>query len=335
MSERLLYALSSRGSFKLDEFYDILSREWNVTDGDERAVQTDKRLECTRFFEALCFAEVDWTQRKIYASPTGWALLPKPGLPAAVLVGGRSPSLLREIRKRSRSSAKNISLHEEARHWMDGAFPSLVLATGSSMDALAEFCAPEGGFNIGEPAAWAISKAGLSLDAVVATMKFTIHGEPNWRRAFFDVEKMRFLPDGKPCGESRFSAYTDPKTQQRLHVIWKDRDGAIISRDWGRYHAFREAGRQVLFYNGVKKAMAIPATAPLPPLLLRAAAMCSARVPVRTFLPMELRGMKLEMPYNVLLFIPEAVAGMVAKKAGQELVSWDMPGVNGSDYVRY
>ncbi len=125
MSDRLLYILSAKGSMRHDDFYEVMSRDWSSPAATpmHAVVRADRRLEFVRFFEALGFCEVDWEKRKIFAVPPAWFLLPAEGLPAAVLIGGRSPALMKSIRAISKSALAEIQLVEhagrgQARHFL-------------------------------------------------------------------------------------------------------------------------------------------------------------------------------------------------------------------------
>lgn len=334
MSNRLLYALSAKGVFKIEEFYEAISREWGSIDASDEGVQLDRRLEYVRMFDALGFSETNWGRRQIYATPTTWALLPTFGLPTAALVGGRSPSLLSEIRKEGRLMAGDINLQMEERSWMSGTFPKLVLATGSSMELLLEFCKKSGGLLNTESAAWMLANSATSLSDLVLGMKYNVHGEPqNWRRSVFDVDRGRFVPESQSCGHSFYASYTNPTSLQKIHVSWNGDVGAEVPRDWGRYLSFNQAGKQVLGFDSSRQAMSVPATAPLPPILLRALAMCSARLPIRKNKMAELSVSHEETPYNIFLSVPRRIANMVSEKLGQQLVDWDIPEANGSVHV--
>lgn len=328
MSERLLYTVSAKGSMRRDEFYDAMSRDWMLSAGaaPESGHKSDRRLEILRLFEALGFCEIDWETRKIYAIPPAWFMLTTPGLPAVVLVGGRSPGLMKNVRAACKALRPQIHLSEGSRAWAGAAFPSMVIVRSSNREALSKLAEMTVPLRGDLPGSWSLLSACSGLQELVSTLKYDVLSDPvGWPKRTFDISRLLFQSPEMPGLQAGvLHAFTNPVSQARMHVVWKDGRGAQVHRDWGRYFALHAAGRNVLFYSKSARAFAVPVTAPLPALIQRSIALCAGSLPKQVVITSGPGSGQLELPYNVFPGVPSAIANLAADKVKQELQAWDL-----------
>ncbi len=100
MSNQLIYAMSTKGSLKIDEFNEIFTMVYSLSSiGDEVIADINMRLQVIRTLDSLGYCEFDFDKRMVYMCKPSLILLPTFGLPKAVLVGARTPALAKKLRR--------------------------------------------------------------------------------------------------------------------------------------------------------------------------------------------------------------------------------------------
>ena len=92
MSNELIYAMSTLGEIKLEDFYALLNSITIAEIREEESLGMDFRQHIIRLLDSLGYCEFDFEKRKVFMCPPSLVRLPSPGLPKAVLVGARNPS---------------------------------------------------------------------------------------------------------------------------------------------------------------------------------------------------------------------------------------------------
>lgn len=243
---------------------------------------------------------------------------------AAVLSGARSPESL-EIMTRV---ATKLGMSIESTRQVGELFeliPQKITIVGSTDTSIIDFANAIGLPFSQIPTAWSLAKFSADLQEVVHALKWDKSPELNWTRADFDPEYNCFKPAAESRPPFRLTRYLDPVRNIFRYYVW---DGDLCSRidaDWGRYFALQTAGFGVLYFDHRLNLFAVPRTVPLPRLLARSVALCSGSIAH----PLRNRLGKRNLDFVVYELVPGAVAEIVAKKTGQDLIDCHLEIANG------
>jgi hypothetical protein len=250
---------------------------------------------------------------RVVISPPVLAVLPRPGLPTAVLCGSRSPdtvpaltAVCRDVRASVRTTPQG-QLHMYA--------PTLIEVTANSYDTLAAVadklnirCDPQ-------PPAWGLAVACGSLGDYLASLPWTTGTDLNWIRRDFDAQSLRLSPTrGGATGTGlRLSAYEHPDGWAREDRLWRGNESATVDRNWGRYAVLADRGIQVCRYDHAQGTFTVPRQAPLPKIAARTLGLCSGRPPAIE------RGKSAW--YHAYMAVPRGIADVLGRKLGQHCVA--------------
>lgn len=314
-SERLLYVVSAKHSMAWSAF----KRVFDLLDPPRAHAMSFRRTRTTRILDALGHCDFDFseTASRVYVSAPVLARLPQGGLPAAVLVGARSPETRREIA--DACSVHGCRLTVSAHDPELSLLPLRLAVEGDSeetLDALARSLGVR--FEV-QPPSWLIANFAGTLDEYLSAAPWRSDGELNWPRKEFDPETVRFKTDRRTAAPVLIR-YANPKRGNLLHLFRRGGRYAEVDCDWGRYAALHETGLNVLVYDERKQFLAVPASAPLPRLFARSLGLCSGYAP--HFVPKDKVGWPTSETcgFDIFHAIPSSIANMVAEKLGQSLV---------------
>lgn len=239
----------------------------------------DLRRETSWSLDALSVCEFSDDGLSIYSLPPALALLPRSGLPAAILFGGRTPALLVAMRATARRFRSRIIATADPQP----AFPLLPrrqLLVAASMETLREF-AEEVHLPLLEiPLAHALLRYSASVDDYIAQLNWAPHCEPDWTRLDFNTSTRTFSST-RLNTVRRLTKYSHP-TQAHRHETWLV-DGerrATVDRSWGRLAVMRWDDICAFAYDTARAEVRIPVTVPLPRLYARGLVSCSGFAPV-------------------------------------------------------
>ncbi len=321
--DRLLYVVSARGEMSWAAFKDAfaLLRSPHPQDEPAPGAITLARYRARRALSALghCDFAFGDGQDKIYAAPPVLTRLPQAGPAVAVLAGARVPGMTGQIEEVCAHAGSRLRVRAIQQDSAGLLLPSRVTVEGGADRDYAMVAHELGITYAAAPAAWALAHFAGGLDDYLSTCSWRTGAEPNWPREDFDPEALR-LGDRNPASSpARVSSYRNRVRHTRMHVYWAQGRWAEVDLDWGRYAMLRELGRRVLRYDPWRCLMAVPAGTPLPVLLERALVLCSGFVPGEVWLAAT-AGAGQERRHMVYRDVPAAIAGLVARKAGQALV---------------
>jgi hypothetical protein len=191
-----------------------------------------------------------------------------------------------------------------------------MIAVEATDEALLQHVAERVGIKfVGHPPAWQLLTVSASVDDYEGSLRWTSARDPEWPRKDFDMSTLTFRSD---CDEppTRLSMLSNVVTRRQIHRLWRDGQAADVDRDWGRWLYLRDGGRQVVLFESYAQRVAVPATVPLPRLLARALTLLSGIAPLRQADP-RVPSLKVDTYSGV----PAEVAGLLADKLGQQLVS--------------
>lgn len=323
MSDTLIYAMSTRGSMKLEQFNELFRRVYFPSlEQVEESVEVDVRRQIVRILDSLGYCEFDFDGRVVYMCKPSFVLLPVFGLPKATLVGARSPALIQKL-KASVKSRRNKAVLKYLHHsGVNTAIPAALSIEAIDIETIQEIARDVRiSCETSWPAAWALANISASLDNIKETLIFESRAEPNWKRRVFSKERLVFSGFGSDNPASFLAEYKDPVSQQLHHWLWNDGAAAPVGRDWGRYVVLAEAGLNILLYNEKLQKLAVPVTVPLPCILARVVALCTGTAPLlATTCPKRIGAVPPEHSVQVYSGITQVIAKLVASKLCQKLI---------------
>jgi hypothetical protein len=281
--DKLAFALSAAARTARPHYKHVFDHLL-VTDATSAGIALDEaiddlRRETSWSLDALGVCEFSDDGSSIYSLPPALALIPRSGLPTAILIGGRTPALLVAIRTAARKFRSRIIAAANPQP----AFPLLPrrhLLAAESVETLREF-AKEAHLPLLEvPLAHAIFRYSASVDDYIAQLQWIPHYEPDWTRLDFNTSTCTFSST-KLQTVRRLTKYSHP-TQAHRHETWLI-DGerrATVDRNWGRLAVMRWDGICAFDYDTAAAEVRIPVTVPLPRLYARGLVSCSGFAPV-------------------------------------------------------
>lgn len=324
MSDTLIYAMSTRGNMKLEQFNELFRRVSFPSLGQgEEFVEIDVRRHIVRILDSLGYCEFDFDGRVVYMCKPCLVLLPVFGLPKAALVGARTPALVQKfkaaVKKRRDKAVLKYTHHSGA----NIAIPTPLCFEAIDIDTIHEIAREiHISCETSWPAAWALANISASLDNIKESLNFERRAEPNWKRRVFSKERLVFSGFGGDDSTNIFAEYKDPISQQLHHWLWNDGTAAMVRRDWGRYIFLAEASLNVLLYDEKLYKLAVPVTVPLPCLLARSLALCTCTVPLlTTTCSKRIGAVPPEHPVHVYSGITPVIAKLVVGKLCQKLLN--------------
>ena len=323
MSDTLIYAMSTMGSLKIEQFNELLRFVYFHTgEIDEGNIDIDIRRQTIRNFDSLAYCEFDFDRRTVFMCKPALVLLPSSGLQKALLVGARTPELIKTLKaavKENRANSKIQVINSVEAH---SPVPSALQIHATNNDILKKIANQAGiDCDLTTPAAWNLAQMSINLDGIEKELNYEKQAEPEWHKRTFSTERLVFSGYETSQENKRLTEYRHPVTKQLYHWIWNGDDAAQISRDWGRYMILAKHGRSILMYDDKQFRLAVPVTVPLPCLLARAAALCSGIVPADTLSFREKTGSIPPMhPLQIYSCVPPEIARLIANKLEQKLI---------------
>ena len=285
--DRLLYVLSTKvqmswGSFKeacsvlqLPEGAGCAGIEIGADDGMRRELES-QALPALRTLEALghCDSEFVPAGNHIYAAPPVLARLPGPEA-AGVLAGQRYPGSRGKLERACEDIGVSLEVSHQPGAHEPGAgslAPCRVLVRAESDAQLAVLAGLHHLHWIGSPPAWHLLHASLELHAFLGTCRFEdgLSGGDE----VFDTGRLRWVPTAGAGVSALLSRRRTPRGGYS-YLYRRGSGRAVVDPAWGRYAALWDEQRNVIGYDGTRRALAVPAGVRLPSLLERAVTMCS------------------------------------------------------------
>lgn len=283
MSNNLLFALTSKGELRIEQFYEIFSSLCI----SEKVLNTielsgfNVRSRIIRVLESLGHCEFDFEERKVFVCPPALAMLPSAGLSKAVLCGSRTPDLITELRNHVSQFSEESSFSIIPQKLYDVELPDCILIEAIDIAILEKIAKNlKIMWAANTPVAWQLINFSSSIKDLICNLKFMEESEINWPRRIFDSTSLSFSKNA--CGNNKrikLVEYKNPTTKQIHHLLWRDKGCARTDRDWGRYIVLSETEKNVLLYDKKHRFLGVPSTVPLPPLLSRSLALCSGLGP--------------------------------------------------------
>ncbi len=320
MSEQLIYAMSTKGKMKIEDFNDLFRAVSFEGIFEEESVDVDARRQMIRILDSLGYCEFDFTSRKVHMCEPALVLLPVTGLPKAVYTGARIPQSIKKLKEAvKKETGKAIFLREQQKGY-GIQVPSLICIEADSKETLhriADECKLKS--HLDRPAAWALASFSASTTEIKGSLHFIPRSPLSEKARTFNPERIVFTRGGHTAAKA-LTEYTNPQDRQFIHWYWDGDQAAEVHRDWGRYLVLSDEKKSVLIYDESQRFLGVPVTVPLPCLLARALTLCTGTAPAfgRTG-DKPMAGIPAGHPVHVYTGIAPVIAKLIAEKLDQKL----------------
>ena len=282
----LLFALSAWRQTSWVQFkrcFDEIQRK-SAASGhyDETGNATGHRWRALRDLSALGHIDLHFIQGgvRVCVAPPTLAALPGFGSPRAVLCGGRSPRLIRELE--TTAAAAGLELAIDSQSTASPYVPARVEVRAVDPARIHSLANDAGISYLGVPPARLLARVSISLAEYRQHLAWSNEPELNWHREDFDTGRLHFRPAGETSPHRRLSRYRDPTTFVWHYRLWQGNGSAEVALDWGRYAILSSTSWRVLQYFPEQSKAVVPYGTPLPTLLARAFGLCSGYCPTES-----------------------------------------------------
>lgn len=315
---RLLYVISACGSMTWAHYCEAFDFLAGSSSGRSRSMEgTATHSGLLQCLQALghCDAHYEMGESAIAVAPPALARLPRSGLPVAVLTGARCPRTHSQMAEAAQACGRAVKLTFERRPGPLGLLPDTILVTAESESAMARFCEDLDLRYAAIPPAWTLVNWFGRLSEYEAALDYQIRETLNWARFDFNVNSFGFVrttSDRLP----RYSRYLNPTTGLPIHVFFRDRSGAKVDLNWGRYLFLNSMSITVTAYDERRFRLCVPLKVPLPTVVARTVCLCSGKSPVHRAKECLVQGLD---RHDWLMFedVPPQIAVPALSKVGQ------------------
>jgi len=322
MSNQLIYAMSTKSIMKIDEFNEIFKIAY-LSDNSDDSITEDinTRLQVIRTLDSLGYCEFDFDKRIVYMCRPSLVLLPSSGLLKAVLVGAKTPDLIKRIKGIIKSRQNVASFDYLVQNKTNIKIPSLPLIKAINIGTLIEIADKAGiSYDFEEPIAWKLANFSSSLDEIERSLAFKERVEPEWKQRIFMTDKLIFFKRIKGMKtDNMLMEYKNPITKQLIHWFWSGKRVAEVERDWGRFLALSHNNQNILAYDDKLFRLVVPITVPLPIIIARAIALCDGKVPFIAKIGSRISSIPLGHLVYIYDGVPPAIAILISEKLGQKI----------------
>lgn len=328
MSEPLIYAMSTKGELKIEQFNEIFKTVY-LPSVELREEEVDIN-QVIRLLDSLGYCEFDFKSRAVFMCPPCLALLPVYGLPKAVLTGARTPALIAKIKAAVKIRKEKAVCIFTVQRNKNINIPASIIIEAVDISTIEDIGREAGiACRLERPAAWDLANVSSSLDEIKKSLRFEKMEELNWTRRIFDPVKLAFSRNGEGTEGNKFVKYKNPVTQQPLYWLWENGNAAEVDLDWGRYLALASSGINVLLYDKDHYKLAVPAYVPLPCLLARTITMCTGMAPMIIRTEEKIEAIPADYPMHIYSGVPPVIARLIAGKLGQKIVEENLENQKG------
>ena len=240
------------------------------------------------WYDTLGHLDYDYRAGRIRMLPP--TLLPVPCQRGhrAILVGGRSPELLAQLRQAAQVAGVRLGL--EAQPDPTYLAPSVISLysddafNGKAHSPIHRIAAQVGiAFLADELPPWRLLERSGSLIDYRATLQPEPEAQTaTWTLRVFDPATLRFERATAQATDQLFTLVERQlNAYEYMHYLWIDGRSYRVDKNWGRFLVLHQRGQQVIFRRERHNQIAVPATLPLPRVLARGFALLSGKIPIR------------------------------------------------------
>ncbi|MGC2161581.1 MAG: hypothetical protein WA634_06725, partial [Silvibacterium sp.] len=180
--DRLLYAISAKRELGWPSFKKTFEELCGEHLGERELKDINfARYETARGLDALGHVDMDFASTtRLYAAPPILAVLPKSGLPEAVLAGARSPNTLELLRAEVEKRGNRVLLAVHDQQDESTRFPARIAVTAETREDLESLAADSGLSFQKDPASWKILNFAGSMGEYLAGIEWQRGDKLNW-----------------------------------------------------------------------------------------------------------------------------------------------------------
>lgn len=320
ISELMLHVSSARGILSWGvwkEAYDSVASSSGTTDLLPSYRAADQ-------LDSLGHIEIAKSngELKLAAAPAVLALLPRLGLPIAVLCGGRSPHTEARLRDAAAANSARLIIFSspKERQMPPRSFfieaedvVHLKSAAGAASIQFADI----------QPA-WSLAVAAGTLDSYLASLSWRQEPEPNINCSVFDIGSFRFGSRNQNAEGVQLLRYF-PRVLPPYYELRDGQRAARVEKTWGIYAALKGHGKNCIIHDARAKAVAVSTSTSLPRLFARALVLSSGLA--AAWLPAH--GVKWPVSesegFHVYTSVPDSIVETLLAKLGQTALPLHIP----------
>ncbi len=335
----LLYYLSIKREASAKEYFDALENIINYSgqssgNQNQSSSISDLKRTSLQMLDYLGFIDYEYSTRRIVVNPPQLIFIPTKAGRKLILIGGRTPELVETVIQKSKEY--NFYPIIEPQHPSNGGFylpdrvQIVVLEINRDNDIVkfAEECNLVLKVNPKSIARFEYSQFGLlEFSGYINELEQQIEPEnqfpgTGWVCKIFNPEKLSFeraleneIERSFQLVEYKVNEYTF------LHRLWKAGKAFPVNKNWGRYMVLKHYGKHVIFYDKDTGLFAVPASVPLPRLMMEGIILCSGFAPVKVWLKIE----EYETYWHIFDNVPSNLVYNEFQKIGQRLRETKIP----------
>lgn len=296
----ILQILSTKRNLKFQEFSEIvdsiesIEKVWELS----RFQQNSKYLKQTSisFYDYLGYLDYDIKLDRILINKPQFVIIPSPESLKAILIGGRSSSLIDALQNSCNKYEINIEVIPQARQLDIYYIPNLIRLTPAncknSTKAWLKLKQVADELNVdfritGKPCPQPqIIQFGLQdfsetiygYKQNILANNFVERNNYEWARKVFDTNMLKFVKDTSPIDKA-LSLQEYYVQYHYTYILWLDNKSFEVDRNWGKFLLLSEKNKKVIYYNENTKELAIPKFVQLPRLIAESIMLLSGQVP--------------------------------------------------------
>lgn len=326
----ILYVVSALGKVPNQKLSKLVA-ESNPGLSREHILAAKKRL--IGIFQALGHWEPDYRSRAVYCCRPSIVRIPSCDKIMGVLVGARFRDTAMLIARYLGKKAEVEQLPNQSIMFTktNNKFEKSIICLPETVviklkdNRVSEALASIGiKWRIDEIASWKLVQFSVSLAEIEDRLEFSSFTPPNWEAKRFSIGSLRFIN----ANTFEEGLYIFKSRSNKIKIFYKKGNEAaeigIAYLTWGRYFAIRKRKEPILMYDRNLGVFAVPSAMPLPPLLEKAAVLCSGFAPHIAYVESSETGDQFGCSYSFYSNVPPPIAEKIAEKLSQGIKNIDL-----------
>ncbi len=318
--ELMLHVITARGTVSWKTWNEALA---SVANSRALPPELSPAL-AARILDSLGHIEVTTSSSgtNMAAAPAVLAMLPRAGLPRAVLCGGRSPELERRLDDAAAYENARVIVVPPGPERLEN--PRSFILEADTPESLSAVARRIGVPFPNVPPAWALANCIAPVSDYIASLQWRNEEEPTIPASEFDPEALRFREPNRTRATLRLLQYF-PRKLPPYHELRQGAKFARADRDWGIHAVLIDNARNVIVHDKQAHALAVPSSTALPKLYARSLALCSGLPPAWLPATEVAWGLGEARGFLVYPHVPSHIAELVFIKLGQDPLPLHIP----------
>jgi len=316
---------STEDFYKAFEFYHLNSDNANF---QESTNYTKLKKASLNFYDYLGYLDFEYTSKSIVVNPTQLIFIPSSHGRKCLLIGGRDAELMQTLILTASKYNIQVEIIKQVDSNENLLLPDVITVKGYSDEgdkfgerSIAAF-AQEIGVDFSADELPQLSLMNFSADINDYENNLLLENETDredygWARKKFNAESLQYEWDTSADFDMDFSLLEYKLNEYTFHNrLWLNGKCYSIDKNWGKYIALKNAGKQVILYDEHKHKIVIPFELPLPRLLAEAVMLMSGQAPA--FVKIDGRN------YRVFDNIPSTIIKNLFDKLSQKVKTFSL-----------